>query len=285
MILLVVISFVAAVVNGALGYGFSSIAVPLALLVVGNRVLNPALVLLEIVLNAHMLWLNRQALPHIWRRALLVVVGLAPGVVFGTAVLTHVDPAWLKLATYIGLLPLILLQAVGYRRAIRSERAAGIVLGAGVGGLYAITTISGPPLAMFLNNQGYVKQELRAALGIIRFAEAALTATLYARADLFTTVNVRLFIAILPSVIIGVPVGAMLIRRVREESFRRACISLNAAIVAFGVSTLLRTLHVVDGGWAYLPFAAVLVFIAAVSYRFFQTSSSSIPTCAQPQIP
>jgi uncharacterized membrane protein YfcA len=214
-----------------------------------------------------------------------VVVGLAPGVVFGTAVLTHVDPAWLKLATYIGLLPLILLQAVGYRRAIRSERAAGIVLGAGVGGLYAITTISGPPLAMFLNNQGYVKQELRAALGIIRFAEAALTATLYARADLFTTVNVRLFIAILPSVIIGVPVGAMLIRRVREESFRRACISLNAAIVAFGVSTLLRTLHVVDGGWAYLPFAAVLVFIAAVSYRFFQTSSSSIPTCAQPQIP
>lgn len=285
MILLAAIAFVAAVVNGALGYGFSSITVPLALLVVSNRVLNPALVLLEIVLNAHMLWLNRQALPHVWRRALFVVIGLVPGVTFGTAVLTHVDPAWLKLATYMGLLPLILLQAVGYRRPIRSERAAGIVLGTGVGGLYAITTISGPPLVMFFNNQGYVKQELRATLAIIRFAEAVFTATLYARADLFTGVNVRLFLVILPSVIIGAPVGAMLIRHLREEAFRRACISGSAAIVAFGVSTLLRTLHVVDGGWAYLPFAAVLVFIVVVPYRVFRTSSSSVPTCAQPQIP
>lgn len=285
MILLAAIAFVAALVNGALGYGFSSITVPLALLVVSNRVLNPALVLLEIVLNAHMLWLNRQALPHVWRRALFVVIGLVPGVAFGTAVLTHVDPAWLKLATYMGLLPLILLQAVGYRRVIRSERAAGIGLGAGVGGLYAITTISGPPLVMFFNNQGYVKQELRATLAIIRFAEAVFTATLYARADLYTSVNVRLFLVILPSVIIGAPIGAMLIRHLREESFRRACISLSAAIVAFGVSTLLRTLHVVDGGWAYLPFGAVLVFLVVVPYRLFPTSSSSIPTCAQSQIP
>ena len=39
-----VITFGAAIVNGALGYGFSSITVPLALLFLSNRVLNPALV-------------------------------------------------------------------------------------------------------------------------------------------------------------------------------------------------------------------------------------------------
>ena len=57
------ITLLAAIVNGALGYGFSSITVPLALLFLSNRVLNPALVLIEVPLNAYVLWVNRAALP------------------------------------------------------------------------------------------------------------------------------------------------------------------------------------------------------------------------------
>ena len=59
---LVAITLGAAIVNGALGYGFSSITVPLALLFLSNRVLNPALVLIEVPLNAYVLWVNRDAL-------------------------------------------------------------------------------------------------------------------------------------------------------------------------------------------------------------------------------
>jgi hypothetical protein len=44
LIALMAITFGAAIVNGALGYGFSSITVPLALLFMTNRVLNPAFV-------------------------------------------------------------------------------------------------------------------------------------------------------------------------------------------------------------------------------------------------
>lgn len=40
-IVLVLITFIAATVNGALGYGFSSITVPVALLFYTNRILNP----------------------------------------------------------------------------------------------------------------------------------------------------------------------------------------------------------------------------------------------------
>jgi uncharacterized membrane protein YfcA len=65
---LVTIALVAAIVNGALGYGFSSITVPLALLFLSNRVLNPALVLIEIPLNAYVLWVNREAVDQVWRR-------------------------------------------------------------------------------------------------------------------------------------------------------------------------------------------------------------------------
>ena len=141
---LAAITFGAAIVNGALGYGFSSITVPLALLFLANRVLNPALVLIEVVLNGYVLWVNRDALPQVWRRVLPIVLGLVPGVIAGTALVAQVNPAPLKLITYIMLLPLILVQAAGFRRPIKSERAVGGVFGVGLGVLYSVTTISGP---------------------------------------------------------------------------------------------------------------------------------------------
>src|ERR1700759_481672 len=100
------ITFGAAIVNGALGYGFSSLTVPLALLFLSNRVLNPALVPIEVALNAYVLWVNRDALPGVWRRVLPIVIGLLPGVVLGTAIVSQVNPAWLKFGTFLVLLSL-----------------------------------------------------------------------------------------------------------------------------------------------------------------------------------
>src|SRR5689334_225318 len=125
------ITLAAAAVNGALGYGFSSITVPLALLFLSNRVLNPALVPIEVVLNAWVLWVNRAALPAVARRVWPVAIGLLPGIIAGTLVVARVSPGWLKLATYAALLPLILLQGAGVRRPVAAERSAGLAFGAG----------------------------------------------------------------------------------------------------------------------------------------------------------
>src|SRR3954469_4484584 len=124
---LFVITLLAATINGALGYGFSSITVPLALLFLSNRVLNPALVLIEVPLNAYVLWVNRDAVPVVWRRVSPMIAGLIPGVIAGTLVVSRVNPDWLKFGTFVVLLPLILLQAAGWRRPIRAERAAGLL--------------------------------------------------------------------------------------------------------------------------------------------------------------
>src|SRR5436190_16205704 len=94
---LVAITLFAATVNGALGYGFSSLTVPVALLFLTNRVLNPALVPIEIVLNAFVLWVNRAAVPGTWRRLMPIVIGLVPGVAAGTLIVSEVSPGWLKL--------------------------------------------------------------------------------------------------------------------------------------------------------------------------------------------
>jgi len=277
---LIVITLSAAVVNGALGYGFSSITVPLALLFLTNRILNPAIVPIEVALNAYVLWVNRAVVPRVWRRVLPLVIGLAPGVLLGTLIVSHVSSGWLKLGTFAVLLPLILVQAAGYRRPIRSERSAAFAFGSGVGVLYAVTTISGPPLAVALNNQGFSKQEFRAALGFVRLAESTMTALAYIGAGLFTRDSLALVPLMLPSVAIGVPVGAALIRRIRPEKFRRVCMSFDAWVVSFGISTLLRDLRLVDGGAAYLVLLAVIVVDAWLLYRFFSVPPQRVVTYA-----
>jgi uncharacterized protein len=273
---LVAITLFAAVVNGGLGYGFSSITVPLALLFLSNRVLNPALVLIEVALNAYVLFVNRDALGAIWKRMMPIVIGLVPGVIVGTLVVSRVAPSWLKLVTYLLLLPLILLQAAGFRRPIKSEKAIGVPFGLGLGVLYSLTTISGPPLALLLNNQGLDKREFRAALGFIRLAESGFTAIAYLTAGLITTQSNLLIPQILPSVLIGVPIGAALIRQMKVETFRRICMSFDAWIVGFGVSTVLRDTRLVAGPAAYLFLLGVIVVDGVLLYRFFSAHGGRV---------
>ena len=269
------ITFAAAIVNGALGYGFSSITVPIALLFLTNRVLNPAMVPIEVALNAYVLWVNRESLPTVWRRVFPIVVGLLPGVVIGTALVSQVNPGWLKFGTFVALLPLILLQAAGYRRPIQSERSVGLGFGVGVGVLYSVTTISGPPLAVMLSNQGLTKRDFRAALGFIRLAESSFTAVAYAWAGLYSVESLGLVPYIVPSIAIGVPIGAAIIQRIRPETFRRVCMSFDAWIVGFGLSNLLKELHLVESNLAFLVLAAVGVLDTWLLYRFF---SVQLPT-------
>ena len=276
------ITLVAAIVNGALGYGFSSITVPLALLFMANRVLNPALVVIEVGLNAYVLWVNRAALPGVWRRMLPIAIGLGPGVIVGTSLVAQVNAGWLKLWTFIVLLPLILLQAAGYRRPIKSEKSVGLVFGGGVGVLYSVTTISGPPLAVLLSNQGLTKKDFRAALGFLRLAESSMTAAAYLYAGLFTSESLGLVPWILPSIALGVPLGAQVIQRVQPETFRRVCMSFDAWVVGFGLSTLAGQLNLILGYKAFLILAAVGAVDSWLLYRFF-SKPRGVALLAEPE--
>ena len=266
---LVAITFLAAFVNGALGYGFSSLTVPVGLVFFANRVLNPALVLIEVFINLYVLFINRGAVRAVWKRVWPIVVGLAPGVALGSYVLASVHPDWLKLATYSFLLPVILIQAAGIRRPIQAEVAVGPPFGAGLGFLYSVTTISGPPLALLFNNQGLVKQEFRSGLALIRVAESCLTAFAYYQLGLFTAEAMHVGSWIVPSVLVGIPLGAWAIRRLDAETFRRICMSFDVWVVGFGLSRTLITLKLAQSPGAYAAMAVAGALDLVLLYFFF----------------
>src|SRR3954467_5677319 len=208
VVILAGVALFAAFVNGAIGYGFSSLTVPLALVFYTNRILNPAVVLVEVFLNLYVLFINRDGVPAVWRRVCPILIGLLPGIAIGAYVLALLQPGWIKLGTYTVILPLILIQAAGWRRPIRSTWLVGIPFGTGLGVLYSVTTISGPPLAILFNNQGLVKNEFRPALSVVRVAGSRVTALVYSQLGLFITERANLLLVFIPAVLAGIPLGA-----------------------------------------------------------------------------
>ncbi len=270
LLVLIAITFVAATVNGALGYGFSSITVPVALLFYTNRILNPALVLVEMVINGYVLAINRHSVPHIWKRVMPMLLGLLIGIGVGSYLLSLVQPGWVKFLTYVTLLPLILLQAAGIRKPIRAEKAIAVPFGTGIGMLYSVTTISGPPLALLFNNQGYAKQDFRAALAVIRTAEATLTAIAYSFIGLYSAGSMDIIPYIVPSVLVGIPLGSFLIRWMDPETFRRLCMSFDAVVVGFGLSRVLVELNLAPAEAGYAMLAVVVAMNGYLLHRFFR---------------
>jgi uncharacterized membrane protein YfcA len=232
--------------------------------------------MVEVVINIFVLFMNRDSIPAVWRRVIPIIVGLFPGVWLGSQLLTSLHPAWIKCITYILLLPLIFFQAAGIRRPIQSEKLVGLPFGAGVGFLYSVTTISGPPLAVLFNNQGLVKKDFRAALGMIRVAESSITAIAYYHLGLFTKQSMSLVPLIAPSVILGIPIGTYLIRRLDPETFRRICMSFDVWVVGFGLSRVLAELKLIAIPEAYSVLGLCIVLDAYLLYVFFKKRRANV---------
>ncbi|WP_407174176.1 sulfite exporter TauE/SafE family protein [Bradyrhizobium sp. STM 3562] len=269
VIVLAGVALFAAFVNGAIGYGFSSLTVPLALIFYTNRILNPAVVVVEVLINFYVLLINLKGVPSVWRRVFPILAGLLPGIAVGSIALASLQPGWVKFATYTIFLPLILIQAAGWRRPIQSTWLVGLPFGTMLGVLYSVTTISGPPLAILFNNQGLVKNEFRAGLALVRAVESSVTAIAYYKLGLFITESAQLLYVFIPSVAVGIPLGALLMRRVDPETFRRICMSFDAWVVGFGLSRTLIELNLMQSPWAYAVMLATILIDVWLLYLFF----------------
>ncbi|MDQ3334712.1 MAG: sulfite exporter TauE/SafE family protein [Myxococcota bacterium] len=270
-------SLCAATVNGALGYGYSSITVPISLLVVASRVLNPALVMVEVVVNLYALVIARRSIRRVWPQVAPVALGILPGVAAGSLILASISADWAKLITYAALLPLILIQAAGLRFPIRRIRTVGIPFGSGVGLLYSLTTISGPPLALYFNNQGMAKDEFKVALALTRSIESTTTLLAYFALGMITRESAALVPVLAPGVLVGLPLGFYLIRRIEHETFRRVCMSFDAWLVGFGLSRVVARLELVPVVWAYQLLVLTIVIDVILLRTFFRARPRSAP--------
>ena len=119
------------------------------------------------------------------------------------------------------------------------------------------------------NNQGLLKNEFRAGLALVRVAELSVTAIVYYQLGLFIAESRDILLVLVPCVIVGVPLGAFIIRRLDAETFRRICMSFDAWVVGFGLSRVLIELNLIENPWAYSVMAATILIDAYLLYLFF----------------
>jgi uncharacterized protein len=100
-------------------------------------------------------------------------------------------------------------------------------------------------------------------------AESTLTAIVYYHLGLFTAESQSILWMIIPSVLVGIPLGAYLIRRLDAETFRRVCMSFDVWVVSFGLSRVLIDLNLMERPWAYSVMLVAILVDSCLLYLFF----------------
>jgi hypothetical protein len=72
-----------------------------------------------------------------------------------------------------------------------------------------------------------------------------------------------------PSVALGIPIGAYVIRQMNAETFRRICMSFDAWVVGFGLSKVLIDLKLTTSPSGYIVWLAVILTDLTLLYGFF----------------
>ncbi len=235
------ILFIASIPSGAFAYGFSATVTPLLLIRYTNRQISPILNFIEIFQNAANVMLNFR---NYTKKSLIITIYGIPGIAIGSLLGAYllkisVNDALLKVIVYSVLIPLILLQASGFRKEISLDKwkKVGYLVTFPVGVLYGVSTISGPPLALIINNQGLTKEEFKFAISALRVAESITTFSGYLTLGVFSS-QVLYYVAITsPAVITGMAIGVVTARIIkRKEDFRRLVMSFDSWVSGYGLS-------------------------------------------------
>lgn len=74
------------------------------------------------------------------------------------------------------------------------------------------------------------------SITVIRVGESVMTGIAYSFLGLYSASSLEIIPYIVPSVLLGIPLGTCLIRWVESETFRRICMAFDGLVVGFGLS-------------------------------------------------
>jgi len=214
----------AAFVRGLSGFGFALILAPLLLLL-----LNPvAVVVTNLFLGffSHIgivLWsLKRIELKRIYPMLASSLLGIPLGV----CIINVAAPSLLKIVIGAVIIAFAIPMATGFRRTINNERLGSGIAGFLSGILASSTSLGGPPIVLFMHNQGWSKQAIHPSLAayfmlLTTFALIALYVSNQVHVETIATAA-----SLLPAMLIGVIVGVRTFDRTDSRLFQRLSIAI-----------------------------------------------------------
>jgi uncharacterized membrane protein YfcA len=231
----VFVFFAAGFTQGLTGFGFALVAVPILGLVASPQLVVPAVIISGTASNFIVLfhlrrWVN---IRRIWPLTLAGAVA-AP---FGVYLLDILSADVLRIIIGVAVLVFTATSIRGLRRSIRHEKLAMVPVGLASGLLGGSIGTSGPPVILFLANQGMEKQAFRANLIGYFTVLSVVTVAALSVEGVITTSTIQFVLISVPGMAIGALTGVALAGRVKEKLFRRIALSIVAAAGVLSIAS------------------------------------------------
>ncbi len=229
-----VIIFTAGFLQGLTSFGFSLLAVPLLSFILPIKIIVPISIIYSLIMNAIILYQIRE---HVnLKKIYLLIISAVIATPIGANILLNVSEE--KLQIIIGVI--VTVSAIffhfGYRVQLKKEQIALIPIGIISGLLNGSVSLSGPPVILFLTNQGLGKQAFRATLTAYFWILNIMTLFTFLYKRLITVEVLKLIGFLLPALVLGVMLGIALGNRVKEDHFKRITIGL---ILIMGILSII----------------------------------------------
>ncbi len=235
----IAVAALASFAQGITGFGFALIAVPFLVLVVDVReavVMSTLLGLVNVALLAMRLW---RATP--WKTVAWLLLGSFAGMPLGLAVLIFTPEDGLRLT--VGVVTVVFAAALASGKRVPFTGAISeLVVGVVSGVLRTSTSMSGPPVVIYLQGRGQSPDAFRAAMTTFFLVGGLLSVGAFAGAHVVTRRAIALSAAALPCVYLANLAGDRLARRFDPVAFRRLVLALLVATALSGAGSSLQRL-------------------------------------------
>ncbi len=237
LVLAGLVVLVAAYTHGLTGQGFAQVAAPLLLLFLEPRLVVPLNLTLASVVCASVVW-DAPAGVRLGRLALMAIASVF-GAPVGAWVLLGVGQSTLKLIIATAVVAFTVPMLLGLAYPLRQERPASAGIGFLAGVLASSTSASGPPVVLFLVNQGWPKEALRPSFSaFFLFSNlVALGAIVVSGGQAPATWPVA--VLLLPAVVVGFLLGTRTLPWVDAALFRRLSLLV---VLAAGLTAIASVL-------------------------------------------
>lgn len=236
-IYLMIIIIFAGFTQGVTGFGFSLVAVPLLAFFLQVKEITPILIFLSIITNI-MVMLSSKSQYKIKELIVLIAFGII-ATPLGAYVLLVLNQQILKAIVGIIISLTAIFMLKDYKLNIRHFKFSQAVTGICSGILNGSLSLSGPPIILYMSNQGAKKDELRGGFSLF-----ALITNLFAISSMYFSGLVNLKVVnylyyFTPALVVGVFIGIKVSKLLNEKIFKSVTLYL---LIIMGLWTFISSL-------------------------------------------
>jgi len=236
IILGLIVIFAASCIQGMTSFGFSLLAVPLLGLFMPLSTIVPMLVLFSLLMN-FMILIKLKSVPDLKAIGIILLTGMI-ATPLGANLLKTGNPDILKFTVGIIIFISGVFMYKGYKVNMKNKTVSFLTTGFMSGLLNGSISMSGPPVILFMTNEGVEKSQFRANLTSYFFILNVMTVFVFYFNGQLGTEVLKVSAMLLPALIVGVFAGVGLGNQTNEDKFRTYTIGL---IMAMGLLSIVSS--------------------------------------------